>query len=138
MPYRELPMIDVKEVLRRWSARQGLRRIARETGADRTTIARYINAASTLGLEPGCELTDEVVHNVAQCVQARPLATPSDEWTAIARHRALIERWLAGHGDARPLKLTKLRLRPGALRRLPREPESREEDGRRARDPSAI
>ncbi len=108
MPYRELTMIDVKEVLRRWSAGQGDRKIARESGADRKTIARYTKAACKLGLERGGELTDEVVHEVAQCVQARPVAPPSDEWAEVARHRVLIERWLAGHGDTRPLKLTKV------------------------------
>lgn len=108
MAYRELSMIDVKEVLRRWSAGHGDRKIARESGADRKTIARYTKAAIKLGLEPGCELTDEVVHDVAQCVQARPLAAPSDEWSEVARHRPLIERWLAGNGETRPLKLTKI------------------------------
>src|SRR5689334_12578713 len=98
MPYRELSMIDVKEVLRRWSARQGDRQIAREAGADRKTIARYTKAAASLGLERGCELTDDIVHDVAQCVQARPLASPSEEWNEVARHRPLIEHWLAGHG----------------------------------------
>jgi transposase len=101
-------MIDVKEVLRRWSAGHGDRKIARESGADRKTIARYTKAARRLGLGPNCELTDEVVHEVAQCVQARPLVAPSDEWSEVARHRPLIERWLAGHGDTRPLKLTKI------------------------------
>lgn len=108
MPYRELTMIDVKEVLRRWSAAQGDRQIARECGADRKTIARYTKAALKLGLARGCELTDDVVHEVAQCVQARPLVAPSDEWTQVSQHRPLIERWLAGYGDTRPLKLTKI------------------------------
>jgi transposase len=108
MPYRELTMIDVKEVLRRWSVGQGDRKIARESGADRKTIARYTKAAAKLGVERGSELTDEVVHQVARCVQARPVVAPSDEWAEVARHRPLIERWLAGHGDARPLKLTKV------------------------------
>jgi hypothetical protein len=108
MPYRELTMIDVKEVLRRWSAAQGDRQIARECGADRKTIARYTKAALKLGLARGCELTDDVVHEVAQCVQARPLVAPSDEWNQVTQHRPLIERWLAGYGDTRPLKLTKI------------------------------
>ena len=43
-----------------------------------------------------------------QCVQARPIVAPSDEWNEVARHRPLIEGWLAGHGDTRPLKLTKV------------------------------
>ncbi len=64
MSYRELSMIDVKEVLRRWSAGQGDRKIARESGADRKTIARYTKAAIKLGLERNCELTDEIVHDV--------------------------------------------------------------------------
>lgn len=108
MPYRELTMIDVKEVLRRWSAEHGDRKIARETGADRKTIARYTKAAVSLGLERGCELTDAVVHDVAQCVQARPLVPPSEEWNEVARLRPLIERWLAGDAETRPLKLTKI------------------------------
>jgi transposase len=108
MSYREIPMIDVKEVLRRWSAGHGERKIAREIGRDRKTVARYVKAATTLGLERGCELTDTVVHEVAQCVQARPLVSPSDEWSEVARHRPLIERWLAGDRETRPLKLTKI------------------------------
>lgn len=101
-------MIDVKEVLRRWSAKHGDRKIARETGADRKTIARYTKAAVSLGLERGCELTDAIVHDVAQCVQARPLLPPSEEWNEVARLRPLIERWLAGDAETRPLKLTKI------------------------------
>lgn len=108
MPYRELTMIDVKEVLRRWSAGHGDRKIAREVGADRKTIARYVKAAATLGIERGVELTDAVVHDVAQCVQARPIVPPSDEWSEVAHHRPLIERWLAGDRETRPLKLTKI------------------------------
>ena len=74
MPYRELTMIDVKEVLRRWAAGQGDRRIGRETGTDRKTVARYTRAAARLGLERGVEPSDEVIHDVAQCVQSRPTA----------------------------------------------------------------
>lgn len=87
MPYRELTMIDVKEVLRRWSAGHGDRKIGREAGVDRKTVARYTDAAKQLGLEPGRELTDEEVHQIAQCVQSRPLASPSDSgtrWLSIA------------------------------------------------------
>jgi transposase len=108
MPYRELTMIDVKEVLRRWSAGHGDRKIGREAGVDRKTVARYTDAAKQLGLEPGRELTDEEVHQIAQCVQSRPLASPSDEWNAVAQHRERIERWLAGDDETRPLRLSKI------------------------------
>jgi len=53
MPYRELTMIDVKEMLRRWSAGQGDRKIGRDTGVDRKTVARYTEAAERLGLVRG-------------------------------------------------------------------------------------
>ncbi len=48
------------------------------------------------------------MHDVAQCVQARPLAPPSDEWREIATHRERIERWLAGDTETRPLRLSKI------------------------------
>ncbi len=108
MPFRELTMIDVKEVLRRWSAGQSDRRISREAAADRKTVARYTGAAARLGLARGQDITDEEVHQVAQCVQARPLVAPSEEWNEIAQHRERIERWLRGGEDTRPLRLSKV------------------------------
>jgi hypothetical protein len=50
MSYRELSMIDVKELLRRWAARHSNRKIARETGTDRDTAGRYIAVAEQLAL----------------------------------------------------------------------------------------
>jgi Integrase core domain len=108
MPYRELTMIDVKEVLRRWSAGQGDRKIGRDTGTDRKTVARYTDAARRLGLVRGGELTDDQVHGVAQCVQSRPMIAASDERNDVAQHRERIERWLAGDAETRPLRLTKV------------------------------
>ena len=65
MPFRELTMIDVKEILRRWSAGQSDRKIAREAGVDRKTAARYTGVATSL-FERGRELADDEVHEVAQ------------------------------------------------------------------------
>jgi hypothetical protein len=101
-------MIDVKEVLRRWSAGQGDRKIGRDAGIDRKTVARYTDTAERLGLVRGREVTDEEVHGVAQCVQSRPMVAPSDEWNDVARHRERIERWLTGDAETRPLRLTKV------------------------------
>ncbi len=108
MAFRELHMIDVKEVLRRWSAGQSNRQIGREAGTDRKTVARYTDAASKLGVERGGEVTDDIVHEVAQCVQSRPLVAPSDEWNAIAQHRERVEWWLTGDDNTRPLRLSKI------------------------------
>ncbi len=58
MSFRELDMIEVRETLRRWSAGQALRAIARETGVDRKTVGRYAAAAVEHGFVRGAEVTD--------------------------------------------------------------------------------
>jgi transposase len=105
MSYRELPMIDVKEVLRRWSAGHSNRKIARETASDRDTVRRYLEIVHELGLERGHEFTDDEVHEIAQRVQARPVRDASAEWTAVAQHKERIAEWLE---QKRPLKLSKI------------------------------
>lgn len=105
MSYRELIMIDVKEMLRRWAAGQGTRKIARETGAGRGTVARYVAAAEELKLPRDREPTEGEVHDVAQRVQARPLPDRTAEWAAVAAHKERIAEWL---GKKRPLRLSKV------------------------------
>ena len=73
MGFRELTMTDVREVLRRWQSGQSAREIARNGIADRKTAGRYIEAALGCGLTNDSELTDCVIAEVAQRVQARPL-----------------------------------------------------------------
>ncbi|WP_438032050.1 IS21 family transposase [Sorangium sp. So ce204] len=105
MPYRELIMVDIKEMLRRRAAGQSARQVARETGFDRKTVGRYFEAAATLPLPLDREPTDEEVHAIAQRVQARPVPDASDERKQIDAHRVRIEAWLA---QSRPLKLRKI------------------------------
>src|SRR5579871_567204 len=105
MSYRELSMIDVKELLRRWAAGQSIRRIARDTGTDRGTVARYVAVAEQVGLTREREPTEGEVHEVAQRVQSRPLPAVSAEWQEIATHKERIEGWLTAK---RPLRLTKV------------------------------
>lgn len=105
MPYRELIMIDIKEMLRRRAAGQSVRQVARETGFDRKTVARYFSAATSLSLSLEQELTEEKILIVAERVQARPVADPSEEWKQIEGHRAQVAGWL---GLKRPLKLRKI------------------------------
>ncbi|WP_437543716.1 helix-turn-helix domain-containing protein [Sorangium sp. So ce367] len=102
MPYRELIMVDIKEMLRRRAAGQSARHVARETGVDRKTVGRYFEAAAMLPLPRDREPTDEEIHTIAQRVQARPVLDASEEWKEIGAHRARIEAWLA---QPRPLKL---------------------------------
>ncbi len=98
MSFRELTMIDVREVLRRWQSGQSARQIARSGIADRKTAGRYIEAALACGLAKDSELTDGVVAEVAQRVQARPVASPSEQRRELEVHRARIEKWLRSDG----------------------------------------
>ena len=77
MAFREVSVIQVKEVLRRWLREdEGLRSIAAGAGVDRKTARRYVEAAVELGLDrDGGEgqLTDELIGGVCEAVRpARP------------------------------------------------------------------
>jgi transposase len=103
MAYRELGVIDVREVLRRFCLGDGLRAIARGTGSDRKTVAKYVAAAVALGLPRGAApLSEEQITAVITAVRApggRPAAVPD----RLVAHRDQIEAWL-GEG----LRLTKI------------------------------
>lgn len=103
--YRELTMTDVREVLRRRQAGQALRVIARDTGIDRKTVRRYVDAATECGLERDSVLDDALVHEVGRRVQARPSVEPSEERKRLEHHRKQIAEWLGGPD---PLRLSKV------------------------------
>ena len=105
MAYRELHMIDVREILRRVVNPHSARRVAAAVGIDRKTVARYAEAAAAAGVTRDTQLTDDVVHDVARRVQQRPTAEASDEWREVAAHRERIEAWLA---RSRPLRLRRI------------------------------
>jgi transposase len=105
MSFRELTMVDVKEILRRWQAQQSERRISRETGADRKTVGRYTEAAETVGLQATQELNDEVIAAVGSLVQMRETLPPGKAFELLAVHKEKVGGWLSGKP---PLRLTKV------------------------------
>jgi transposase len=114
MAYRELGMVEIREVLRRWLAGDGLRAIARGSGVDRKTIAKYVRAAAAVGLQRGGPLpTDAQIAAVRHQACPPAVETPSDEQQALWPHRDTIQTWL---GPDR-LRLTKVarRLRAQGL-----------------------
>ena len=111
MAYRELTMIDVREVLRRWQSRQSIKSMARGTRIDRKTVRRYIEMAEQIGIDKRAVLTDAVVHEIAQSVQSRLLPEPSEAWRAVEPHRAQIEKWIAE--DLRLSRMYALLVRSG-------------------------
>jgi hypothetical protein len=115
MAYRELGMVEIREVLRRWLTGDGLRAITRGTGLDRKTIAKYVRAAAAVGLQRGGPLpTDEQIAAVRHHACPPAVATPSEEQQALWPHRDTIQTWLGSDG----LRLTKVarRLRRWAWR----------------------
>jgi hypothetical protein len=93
--YRELTMIEVREVLRRFGAGQSKREIARATSTGRNTVDRYGDAAVERGYAAGAgEPSPELVAAVVEAVQTREPPTPSEQRTLLELHRAKIEEWL--------------------------------------------
>jgi hypothetical protein len=72
MAFREVAVTEFLEVLRAWLAGAGLRKVAEQTGVDRKTARRYVEAAVAAGLarDGGAgQLSDELVGQVAQVVR---------------------------------------------------------------------
>ena len=63
MAYRELFVVEVREVLRLWQAGRGYRTVASMLSMDRKTVRRYVEAAQAIGVarDVGWALTDEVI-----------------------------------------------------------------------------
>src|SRR5262249_36219634 len=70
-------------------------------------------AALACGLTADAELTEGVVAEVAQRVQARPLVAPSAQRKELDVHRARIERWLRGDPPLRLVRVHELLARDG-------------------------
>jgi transposase len=117
MAYRELGMVEVREILRRWLGGDGVRAIARGTGLDRKTIAAYVGAALAVGVQRGgAPPTDEQITTIAATRRpGRPTnaIVPSPEVEVLCPHERTIRQWL-GEG----LRLTKIhrRLRAQGVR----------------------
>lgn len=63
--FREVPTVEVKEVLRQRQRGRFLREIARGVGLDRKTVRRYLDVAVAAGFDPrGNGVGDEIVSAV--------------------------------------------------------------------------
>ena len=115
MAYREVTMIEVKEVLRRWLAGAKRKRIAAEVGLDPKTVRRYIGAAVECGLVPeggDGKLCEEELIAVLARLRGEAIGRPRGErWARCEAERAFIERYLAQ--GVRLSKIAKLLRRRG-------------------------
>ena len=73
MAFREVRVVEVREVLRCWLAGEGLRRVAERAGVDRKTARRYVEAAQAAGLSRAGggedQLSDELLGAVIAAVR---------------------------------------------------------------------
>jgi transposase len=97
MGYREVSVVEIREVLRRWLRGEGLRAIDRNMGVDRKTVRRYVEAAKAVGVVAGgdeSQLSDGVIGLV--CLAVRP-DRPSGHgaaWERLEPHTTLIKGWV--------------------------------------------
>ncbi|HLK35741.1 MAG TPA: integrase core domain-containing protein [Polyangiaceae bacterium] len=143
--YREVEMIEVKEVLRRWRAGEAKKAIARALGIDPRTVRRYVKAAEVAEGGPGTadggrgepsetplsEGTgspqpptrpqsalgdvDALTAAVLDAREAERSRPRGEAWALCEKHRDFLVEKIAARHMERPLKLTKI------LRLLKRE-----------------
>ena len=102
--YREVTMIEVKEVLRLRGEGLPKKRIAAQLGLDPKTVRRYLNAAATAGVRVRATISDEEVRQVLLALHPAGGRPRGDGWARCVEQRTSIERWL---GDG--VRLTKIR-----------------------------
>jgi hypothetical protein len=96
MSYREVTMIEVKEVLRLWMKGQAKKRIAAQLGLDPRTVRRYLRAARRCGVEAGGaqEPNEEQVGAVMVLLRGVPARPYGAAWELCVEQRRFIEQHL--------------------------------------------
>jgi transposase len=101
MAYREVSVIEVREVLRAWLSGAGLRTVAAQAGLDRKTARRYVQAAEAAGVvrDGGLgQLSDEVLGAVVAAVRPARPAGHGSAWRLLQERReeltALVDKGL--------------------------------------------
>jgi len=98
MAFREVSVVQAREVLRRWFAgSDGLRRIAEGTGVDRKTVRRYVDAAESFGADRSggaSQLTEELLAAVVQAVQPGRRPGRGESWAVLEANHDHIKELL--------------------------------------------
>src|SRR5262245_47449594 len=100
MAYRELGVIELREVWRRYSQGEGLRAIARGLGADRKTIAKIVAAGAAVGLQRGTAVADRGAARATGGALARDARGPSSRAARPAGALPAADPGLAGRRPA--------------------------------------
>jgi transposase len=114
--FREVSVIEVREVLRAWLAGVGLRTVAGQAGVDRKTARRYVAAAEAAGVvrDGGeAQLTDELIGQVVQAVRPARAGGHGAAWEALEAEVERITEWVGK--DLSVVKIADLLTRRGVL-----------------------
>jgi hypothetical protein len=97
MAFREVSVVQIKEVLRRWLKGEGERPIAHGIGIDRKTARRYISAAIELGLDRSGgeeQLTDELIDQMVERVRPHRPDGHGEAWRVLLAQEDQITKWV--------------------------------------------
>lgn len=112
--YREVTMIELKEVLRLWAEGLPKKRLAAQLGLDPKTVRRYLTVAHATGLRADAgAASDEQVRDVLLALHPAGGRPRGDGWTRCEAQREPIRRWLAD--GLRLTKIRKLLVRQGVV-----------------------
>ena len=97
MAYREVTRVEIQEIIRRWQAGEGYRRIASVTGLSRNTVRKYLTAAKAEGIaRDGPVPTDDQLCRLVAIGQPGPrqAETPSED--LLAPWADQVYQWMTG------------------------------------------
>lgn len=113
MPYREVTMIEVKEILRLWLDEVPKKRIGHMLGVDRKTVRRYAELAGAHGLTPGQgadALSEDRLEAILVALKSSAGRPRGESWERCLEQRGFIEEQLE---TVKLSKIRKLLLRRG-------------------------
>jgi len=116
MAFREVPMFEVREVLRLWLGGEGIRAVARLSRVDRKTVRRYVDAAIEVGVivDGGVEqLTDLTLGSVVEIVRPHRSDGHGHAWATLVARRDKVEAWVTA--GVAGVKICELLARDGVV-----------------------
>jgi transposase len=99
--FREVPVHEVREVLRLWVRGESLRSIERLAGVDRKSVRRYVAAGVEAGVvQDGDErgLSDELLGRVCEQVRPHRRDGHGQGWAVCAAYHDRLKAWLVDEG----------------------------------------
>ncbi len=97
MAFREVPVFEVREVLRLWLRGESLRAVERLAGVDRKTVRRYVSAAKVAGVVQGGDdeqLDEALIGSVVEAVRPHRSDGRGETWHLLVANHDQIKAWL--------------------------------------------